>query len=75
MRDILRVMWPASLEDDVEQLFRIFSAAKHLENAVKEIPKIISSQARVCMVGGQWEWQVNVMDEYGESKPVSLPAQ
>lgn len=37
--------------------------------------KIISSQARVCMVGGQWEWQVNVMDEYGESKPVSLPAQ
>jgi hypothetical protein len=37
--------------------------------------KIISSQARVCMVGGQWEWQVNVMDETGESKPVSLPAQ
>lgn len=37
--------------------------------------KIISSQARVCLVGGQWEWQVNVMDEYGESKPVSLPAQ
>ena len=37
--------------------------------------KIISSQARVCLVDGQWEWQVNVMDEYGESKPVSLPAQ
>ncbi|MDC9823837.1 hypothetical protein PRN20_08830 [Devosia sp. ZB163] len=37
--------------------------------------KIISSQARVCNVGGQWEWQVNVMDETGESKPVSLPAQ
>ena len=37
--------------------------------------KIISSQAKVCMVDGQWEWQVNVMDEYGESKPVSLPAQ
>jgi len=37
--------------------------------------KIISSQAKVCMVGGRWEWQVNVMDEYGESKPVSLPAQ
>jgi hypothetical protein len=37
--------------------------------------KIISSQARVCMIGGQWEWQVNVMDSYGESKPVSLPAQ
>lgn len=37
--------------------------------------KIISSQARVCLIGGQWEWQVNVMDEYGESKPVSLPAQ
>lgn len=37
--------------------------------------KIISSAARVCQVGGQWEWQVNVMDEYGESKPVSLPAQ
>jgi hypothetical protein len=37
--------------------------------------KIISSQARVCLVGDQWEWQVNVMDSYGESKPVSLPAQ
>lgn len=37
--------------------------------------KIISSQAKVCMVDGRWEWQVNVMDEYGESKPVSLPAQ
>ncbi len=37
--------------------------------------KIISSQAKVCMVGGRWEWQVNVMDEYGESRPVSLPAQ
>lgn len=37
--------------------------------------KIISSQAKVCLVDGQWEWQVNVMDEYGESKPVSLPAQ
>lgn len=37
--------------------------------------KIISSAAKVCMIGGQWQWQVNVMDEYGESKPVSLPAQ
>lgn len=37
--------------------------------------KIISSQAKVCQVNGRWEWQVNVMDEYGESKPVSLPAQ
>lgn len=37
--------------------------------------KIISSQAKVCMIGGQWEWQVNVMDSSGESKPVSLPAQ
>ena len=37
--------------------------------------KIISSQVKVCQVGGQWEWQVNVMDQYGESKPVSLPAQ
>lgn len=37
--------------------------------------KIISSQARVCEVDGQWEWQVNVMDEYGESNPVSLPAE
>ena len=37
--------------------------------------KIISSAAQVCLIDGQWEWQVNVMDEYGESKPVSLPAQ
>ncbi len=37
--------------------------------------KIISSKAKVCQVGGRWYWQVNVMDEYGESKPVSLPAE
>ena len=37
--------------------------------------RIISQQARLCLVGGQWEWQVNVMDSYGESQPVSLPAQ
>ncbi|MDB5540122.1 MAG: hypothetical protein JWQ89_1849 [Devosia sp.] len=37
--------------------------------------KIISSQVRVCLVGGRLEWQVNVMDSNGESKPVSLPAQ
>lgn len=37
--------------------------------------KIISSGAEVCLVDGQWMWRVNVMDAYGESKPVSLPAQ
>lgn len=37
--------------------------------------KIISSQVKVCQVGGQWQWQVNVMDDTGESRPVSLPAQ
>jgi len=37
--------------------------------------KIISSAAKVCMIGGQWQWQVNVMDSSGESRPVSLPAQ
>jgi len=37
--------------------------------------KIISSGAEVCKVGGQWMWRVNVMDEYGESKPLTLPAQ
>jgi hypothetical protein len=37
--------------------------------------KIISSQAKICKVGGRWFWQVNVMDEYGDSKPVSLPAE
>lgn len=36
--------------------------------------RIISQQAQLCLVGGQWEWQVNVMDSYGESQPVSLPA-
>lgn len=37
--------------------------------------KIISSQVKVCKVGGQWQWLVNVMDDTGESRPVSLPAQ
>lgn len=37
--------------------------------------KIISSQVRVCMVDGQWQWLVNVMDDTGESRPVTLPAQ
>jgi len=37
--------------------------------------KIISSGAEVCMVDGQWQWRVNVMDANGESRPVTLPAQ
>jgi hypothetical protein len=37
--------------------------------------KIISSGAELCRVGGRWEWRVNVMDDSGESRPVSLPAQ
>lgn len=37
--------------------------------------RVISQQPQLCLVGGQWEWQVNVMDSYGESRPVSLPAQ
>lgn len=37
--------------------------------------RIISQQAQLCLVDGQWQWQVNVMDSDGESRPVSLPAQ
>jgi hypothetical protein len=37
--------------------------------------KIISSAAQVCQVNGRWTWRVNVMDSYGESRPVTLPAQ
>lgn len=37
--------------------------------------KIISSGAEVCMIDGQWQWRVNVMDANGESRPVILPAQ
>lgn len=37
--------------------------------------KIISSQVKVCMVDGQWQWLVNVMDDTGESRAVTLPAQ
>ena len=36
--------------------------------------RIISSQAQLCRIGGQWQWQVNVRDSAGESRPVSLPA-
>lgn len=36
--------------------------------------KIISSGAELCRAGAGWEWRVNVMDESGESRPVSLPA-
>lgn len=37
--------------------------------------KIISSALQVCEVDGLWQWRVNVMDSYGESRPVTLPAQ
>ena len=37
--------------------------------------KIISSGAELCQVNGRWQWRVNVMDESGESKAVTLPAQ
>ena len=37
--------------------------------------KIISSGAEVCMIDGQWQWRVNVMDANGESRPVTLPAE
>ena len=37
--------------------------------------KIISSAAKVCVVNGQLHWRINVMDSYGESKPVILPAE
>lgn len=37
--------------------------------------KIISSGATVCREDGEWMWRVNVMDEYGESRPLTLPAQ
>lgn len=36
--------------------------------------KIISSGAEVCLINGRWQWRVNVMDAYGESRPVILPA-
>jgi hypothetical protein len=36
--------------------------------------KIISSSAKVCNVDGSPHWVVNVMDSYGESKSISLPA-
>ena len=36
--------------------------------------KIISSTPQVCEVNGALSWQFNVMDSYGVSKPVTLPA-
>jgi hypothetical protein len=44
-------------------------------NAARVDGKIISSAAQVCQVDGQWQWRVNIMDSYGESRPVTLPAQ
>ena len=37
--------------------------------------KVISSAVQVCRIDGAWQWQVNVMDAYGESRQVSLPAE
>ncbi len=37
--------------------------------------KIISSGAQLCQQGGIWQWIVTVMDEQGETRLVSLPAQ
>jgi hypothetical protein len=35
--------------------------------------KIIGS-GRVCEIEGQWQWQISVMDDYGQSRVVNLPA-
>lgn len=35
--------------------------------------KIIGA-GRVCEIQGQWQWQISVMDDYGQSKVVNLPA-
>jgi hypothetical protein len=35
--------------------------------------KIIGS-GRVCELHGEWQWQISVMDNYGESQVVNLPA-
>jgi hypothetical protein len=35
--------------------------------------KIIGA-GRVCEIQGEWQWQISVMDDYGQSRVVNLPA-
>lgn len=37
--------------------------------------KIISSGAELCQQGGIWQWIVTVMDDQGQARMVSVPAQ
>ena len=37
--------------------------------------KLISSAVELCQINGTWQWRATVMDAYGESRVVTLPAQ
>ena len=37
--------------------------------------KIISSGAELCEQGGIWQWVVTVMDDQGQARMVSVPAE
>lgn len=54
---------------------RILSLDRAMEAAGLAANRIISRGAEVCDIDGSPYYRVNIMDEYGDSKPIDLPAQ
>ena len=54
---------------------RILSLDRAMEAAGVAPNRIISRGAEVCDIDGSPYYRVNIMDEYGDSKPIDLPAQ
>jgi len=54
---------------------RILSLDRALQAAGVAANRIISRGAEVCDIDGSPYYRVNIMDEYGDSKPIDLPAQ
>ena len=54
---------------------RIMSLDRAMQAAGVAANRVISRGAEVCDIDGSPYYRVNVMDEYGDSKPVDLPAE
>ncbi len=54
---------------------RILSLDRAMQAAGVAPNRIISRGAEVCDIDGSPYYRVNIMDEYGDSKPIDLPAQ
>lgn len=53
---------------------RIVSLDRAMQAAGVAANRVISRGAEVCDIDGSPYYRVNIMDEYGDSKPIDLPA-